>query len=99
MGLEPLSVHMCVRLFILSNMNISETRWQITIKFYLKHHWFGGRAALSFGADRIRTLVSMTTDNCNRVIMWKTRFVIAFSQLFLIRSFSYLHVMMTYIRA
>ena len=31
-----------------------------------------GRAALRFGADRIRTLVSMSTDTSHRVIMGKT---------------------------
>ena len=29
----------------LSNMNISETSWQILIKFHLEHHWGGGLAA------------------------------------------------------
>ena len=38
-----------------SNMNISETYGSITTKFYLKHHWGGGKVALSFGTDRIRT--------------------------------------------
>ena len=31
-----------------------------------------GRAALSFGADRIRTLVATSTDTSHRVIMGKT---------------------------
>ena len=53
MGLEPASVRPCVR------PNISETSRPITIKFYLKHHWGGGKAALGFGADQIRTLVSI----------------------------------------
>ena len=35
----------CVRVFTLSNMNISETNGSIAIKFYLKHHWGGGLAA------------------------------------------------------
>ena len=43
----------------------------ITIKFYLKHLWGGGTAALGFGADQIRTLVSMATDSSRRVIMGK----------------------------
>ena len=50
-------------------MNISETSGQITIKVYLKHHWGGGKAVLSFEADRFRTLVSMATDSSNRVMM------------------------------
>ena len=71
MGLEPASVSACVRASTLSNMNISETSRPITIKFYLKHHWGGGKAALGFGADQIRTLVSMATDISYRVIMGK----------------------------
>ena len=55
-----------------SNMNISETSKPITIKSYLKHHYGGGKAALGFGADQIRTLVSMATDRPHRVIMGKT---------------------------
>ena len=67
MGLEPVSVGQ----FTLSDMNISETKWPIIIKFHLKHHWGGGLAALGFGPDRIRTLVSMATDSSHRVIMGK----------------------------
>ena len=52
-------------------MNISETRGPIAIKFYLKHHLGGGKAALGFGPDPIRTMVSMATDSSNRVIMGK----------------------------
>ena len=52
-------------------MNISETREPIAIKFYLKHHWGGGKAALGFGPDRIGTLVSMAADSSHRVIMGK----------------------------
>ena len=52
-------------------MNISETSGQIATKFYLKHHWVGGKDALGFGPDRIRTLVSMATDFSHRVIMGK----------------------------
>ena len=63
MGLEPASVRQpargSVRPFTLSDMNILETSWPIKIKFNLKHHWAGGLAALGFGPDWIRTLVSM----------------------------------------
>ena len=52
-------------------MNISETRGPIATKFYLKHHWVGGKDALGFGPDRIETLVSMATDSSHRVIMGK----------------------------
>ena len=54
-----------------SNMNISEASGLITTKFYLKHHWVGGKNALGFGPDRIGTLVSMATDSSHRVIMGK----------------------------
>ena len=79
-------------------MNISEISRPITIKFYLKHHWGGGKAAFGFGADQIRTLVTMATDSSHRVIMGE-KGVITFSRLFLIGSFLYLQVTMTYIRA
>ena len=76
-------------------MNISETSGPIAIKFYLKHRWGGGKAAIGFGADQIRTLVSMTTDISDMVIITGENGVIAFSRLFLIGSFSYLPVTMT----
>ena len=47
----------------------SATSGQIVTKFYLKHHWVGGKDALGFGPDRIRTLVSMATDSSHRNIM------------------------------
>ena len=56
----------------LSNLNISATTRPNVLKFYLKHHWGGGKAALGFGADQFRTLVSMVTDSSHRVIMEKT---------------------------
>ena len=55
-----------------SNMNISEASRQIAIKFYLKHHWGGGKAAWGFGGDQFRTLVSMATDSSHKVTMGKT---------------------------
>ena len=62
-------MYVCVS--TLSNMNISETRGSIATKFYLKHHWVGGKDALGFGPDQIGTLVSMATDSSYRVIMGK----------------------------
>ena len=50
---------MCVPVLTLSNMNVYEIGGTIAIKFYLKHHWGGGKAALGFGQDRTKTLVSM----------------------------------------
>ena len=79
-------------------MNISKTRGPIATKFYLKHHWGGGKPALGFGPGRIRILVSMATDSSHRVVMGENG-VATFSRLFLIGSFSYLQVKMTYIRA
>ena len=54
-----------------SKFNISATSCPIVKKFYLKHHCVGGKDALGFGPDRIRTLVSMATDSSHRVIMGK----------------------------
>ena len=54
-------------------MNISENSRPITIKFYLKHQLGGGKAALGFGPDWIRTLISMATDSSHRVIMGEKR--------------------------
>ena len=75
MGLEPASMRASVRASVrtstLSNMNISETNRPITTKFYLKHHWGGGKVALGFDADQIRTLVSVAMDSSHRVIMGK----------------------------
>ena len=53
-----------------SNMNISATSGLITMK-YQKHHSDGGKAALGFGPDQIKTLVSMATDSLHRAIMVK----------------------------
>ena len=74
----------------LSNI-FSETSRPITTKFYLKHHWGGGKAALSFGPDWIRTLVSMATDSYHKVIMGKMLWPLAPS--FFIGSSSFLHVL------
>ena len=65
------SRRLCVRAFTLLNINISETSGPIATKFYPKHHWGGGKAALGFWPDRIGTLVSMATDTSHRVIMGK----------------------------
>ena len=62
MVVEPASVGVSVRAFILSILNISTTTRPIAIKFYLKHHE-KGKVALGFGPGRIRTLVSMATDS------------------------------------
>ena len=61
----------CVCVSTLLNISISETSGPFATKFYLKHHWGGGKAALCFGPDQIGTLVSMATDISHRVIMGK----------------------------
>ena len=61
-----------VRPFTLSNINISATSWPIGMKFYVKHHWGGGKASEGFEPDRIRTLVTMATDSSHRGLMGKT---------------------------
>ena len=55
-----LSRRLCDSVFTLSNMTISDQ--PIATKFYLKHHWGGGKAALGFWPDRIGTLVIMATN-------------------------------------
>ena len=69
------SRHLCVRVSVraltLSKINISATSWRIGMKFYLKHHWGGGKASIGFDIDRIRILDSMATDSSHRVIMGK----------------------------
>ena len=62
-----------MRVCVLSNMIISATSRPIGMKFYLKHHWGGGRASVGFDSDWIRTLVSMATYSSHRVIMGKGR--------------------------
>ena len=58
MGVEPVSVRLCV----CPQTGISpQAGGPIAIKFYLKHHWGGGKATLDVGPDCIRTLVSMAT--------------------------------------
>ena len=39
---------------------------------YQKHHWGEGKAVIGLRLNRIRTLVSVTTDSFHRVIMGKT---------------------------
>ena len=41
------------------------------MKFYLKHHWGGGKASVGFDLDLIRTLVSMTTVSSHSVTVGK----------------------------
>ena len=66
----------CVRASVrpgtLSNINISVTSRLIRMKFYLKHHWGGGKASVGFYSGWVRTLVSMAADSSHRVIMGKT---------------------------
>ena len=45
------SRRLAVCLWTFSNSNISATSGPIVKKFYLKHHWGGGKAALGFGPD------------------------------------------------
>ena len=57
-------------------MNISEASVPIAIKFYLKHHWGGGKASLGFGPDHIRTLAPIALESSHRVIMEKILFLL-----------------------
>ena len=65
-----------------SNMNISATSGPITLKFYQKHHWDGGKAALGFGPDQIKTVVSMAIFSSHRIIMEKTVLPAVFHPIF-----------------
>ena len=58
-----------VRPLTFSNMNISANSGPIVTKIYMKHHWVGEKAAICFGPDRIRNLVSMATGSSHMVIM------------------------------
>ena len=61
MGVEPASVRPSVRPCVcasvrpltLSNINISTTSGPIVTRFYLKHHWGGGKAAIIFVLGQI----------------------------------------------
>ena len=55
------------------------------MKFYLKHHWGGGKASVGFDQDLIRTLVSMTTVSSHSVTVGKT--ASSNSRMFLIGTF------------
>ena len=87
-------VRVSVRVSTLSNMNVSAISGPIAMKFYQKHYWGGGKAALEFGPVRIRTLISMATDSSHRVIIGENG-VATFSG----SSFLYLQVMKTYMIA
>ena len=56
---EPASVRPLVCALTLPNMNISATSGPIATKFYLKHHWGGGKAAICFWPDRIGPLLPL----------------------------------------
>ena len=70
-SIRRLCVCQSVCLSTLLNINTSETSEPIAIKFYLKHHWGGAKAAIGFEQEQIGTLVSMAMDSPNRVIMGK----------------------------
>ena len=61
-----LSVCLSVSLSTFSNKNISTTSKPNSTKLYLKHPLGGGLTAIGFGPGRIRTLVSMATDNSHK---------------------------------
>ena len=67
------------------------------MKFYLKHHWGGGKASVGFDLDLIRTLVSMATVSSHRVTVGKT--ASSYSRMFLIGTLLILACTMTCIKA
>ena len=75
-------------------MTISETKWLIETKFYLKHHWGGGKGALGCGLDQIGTLVCMQRIACIG-LQWEN-VVNTLAPSFLINSSSYFQVTRIY---
>ena len=70
MGLEPASVHPSIHTFKHEYLQDQQTDYnQILSEASLG--W--GKAALGFGADQIRTLISKATDSSHRVIMGKRK--------------------------
>ena len=63
-------------------MNISATTVPITMKFYQKHHWDGGKAASGFGPDWIKTLVSKLQQIAPIGLQWRKRYCHFFSAVF-----------------
>ena len=64
---------LCVWLCVCVSVDIfSATSGPIIAKFYLNHHWGGGKAALGFESDWNGTLVSMATDSSHRVTRGKS---------------------------
>ena len=59
---------LCVNIFKLDYLR---NHWANRNEIDLNHHWGGGKAALGFGPDQIRTLVSTATDSSHRIIMGK----------------------------
>ena len=70
MGLEPASVRVCVRPCVHTFKHEYLRDQQADYNQILSEASLGW-AALGFGADQIRTLVSMATDSSHRVIMGK----------------------------
>ena len=71
MTVEPACVCVPMHLLTISSMNIFDASGPIAIKFYLKHNWDRGKAAIGFMPYRIGTVVSMATGSYHRVIMGK----------------------------
>ena len=51
-------------------MNISETSRPITTKIFLKHQWDGGKVALGFGSDGIRTQSGVHGNRSNIILVY-----------------------------
>ena len=93
MGVEPASV----RASTLSDMNIIAASKPIAIKFYLKHHWGGGKAALGLG--QIRSELRVPWQQIAPIgLQWGKQSLHFFSAVFH-PIFSYLQVTMACMRA
>ena len=72
MGLEPACVRPCVRPCVHTFKHKYLRDQQADYNQILSEASLGwGKAALGFGADQVRNLVSMATDSSHRVIMGK----------------------------
>ena len=100
MGVEPAFVRLSVRLSDRPSVNTFKLEYLRNQKAdrnqILSEASMGwGKTALSFGPDRIGTLVSMATDSSHRVIMGKILLTRTLAPSFLIESSSYLQVTRT----
>ena len=94
--LAHLSIPMVRRPSVVHTFKL-EASWPVLIKYYILHHWSGGKAALGFGAYWINS--GFHGNKKPRLTYNGENNVSTFSRLFFIRSFLYLQVMRTCIKS